>query len=194
MKYSEKQPHICLNTKNMFRNSCTHFLFRSSRTFYLISFRKSRTFFKKHELFSEAAAQFFTVAVQNTLCEDFHNLSIVMKTFLMDNFIKPKVLHIPWLMLLFHPPVQGYVQSYLIVSVQGYLMLIDCVHFMLLILKQHLFPVYCFTIKQAGLIIIKHKAFSNHTLFCTFAALLLHSFCPSFYTHTSLLLRQQTLS
>ena len=36
---------------------------------------------------------------------------------------------------------------------------------MLLILKQHLLPVYYFTIKQTGLIIIKRKAFRNHTLF-----------------------------
>ena len=58
---------------------------------------------------------------------------------------------------LYKPPI--------IVSVQGYLMLIDRVHLVLLNLKQHLLPVYCFTIKQA---------FSDHTFFYTFAALLLH--------------------
>ena len=47
---------------------------------------------------------------------------------------------------------------------------------MLLILKQHLLPLFCFTIKQACLIVIKRKAFSNHTLFYTFAALFLHFF------------------
>ena len=37
------------------------------------------------------------------------------------------------------------------VSVQGYLMLINRVHIMLLILKQRLLSIYRFTIKQAGL-------------------------------------------
>ena len=59
----------------------------------------------------------------------------------------------------------------IIVSVQGYLMLINRVHLVFLVLKQHLLSVYCFTIKQAGLVVIKLKAFRNHTLFCTFAAL-----------------------
>ena len=72
-------------------------------------------------------------------------------------------------------------------------MLIDCVNFVLLILKQHLLPVHCFTIKQAGRMVIKRKAFSNYTLFCTFAALILQFFLY-FYMHKSLPLRQQTLS
>ena len=104
-----------------------------------------------------------------TLCvKIFHNLSMIMKTSLM--VIKPKALHIPWLMLLFHQPAQP---SYHHLC-SGYPMLINCVHLMLLILKQYLLPVYCFTIKHVGLIVIKHKAFSNHTLFCTFAALFTH--------------------
>ena len=65
---------------------------------------------------------------------------------------------------------------FIIVSVQGYLILINRVHLVLLILKQRLLPVYCFTIKQAGLIIIKRKALRNHTLFCTFAVHFLHFF------------------
>ena len=71
---------------------------------------------------------------------------------------KLRPLHIPWLMLLFHRPL-------IIVSVQGYLMFINRVHLMLLILKQCLLPVYRFTVKQAGLIVIKRKSFRNHTLF-----------------------------
>ena len=35
--------------------SCTNFLFRSSRTFFSISFKSSLTFLKKHEIFSKAA-------------------------------------------------------------------------------------------------------------------------------------------
>ena len=65
----------------------------------------------------------------------------------------------------------GLHNPFIIVSVQGYFMLINHVHLVPLILKQCLLPAYCFTIKQAGLIIIKRKAFRNHTLFCTFAAL-----------------------
>ena len=53
----------------------------------------------------------------------------------------------------------------IIVSVHSYLMFIDGVHLVLLILKQHFLPVNCFTIKQAGLIVIKCKIFSNNTLF-----------------------------
>ena len=75
-----------------------------------------------------------------------------MKTSMM--VIQPKALHVSWLLLFFHRPV----------------------HLVLLILKQHLLPVYCFTIKQAGLIVIKRKAFSNHTLFCSFVALPVHFF------------------
>ena len=55
----------------------------------------------------------------------------------------------------------GLYKPLIIVSVQGYLMLVDCVYLLLLILKQYLLPVYCFTIKQAGIIVIKHKAPSN---------------------------------
>ena len=64
----------------------------------------------------------------------------------------------------------------IIVSVQGYLVLIDRVHFVVLPPKQHLLPACCFTIKRAVLIVIRRKAFSNHTLFWTFAALLLYFF------------------
>ena len=53
---------------------------------------------------SEAAAQIFTVA-EHTLREDFHNLSKVMKTSMMD--IKLKALHVHWPMLLFHQPAQA---------------------------------------------------------------------------------------
>ena len=93
--------------------------------------------------------------------------------------IKPKALHVPWPILLFHRPVQAsyhrLCSGHRLVS-----MLIDRVHLALLILKQNLLPVYCFTIKKARLIIIKRKAFSNHTFFCTFAAPLLHFFLSIF--------------
>ena len=73
----------------------------------------------------------------------------------------------------------------------------------LFIFKQHLRPVYRFTIKQTSLVVIKRKAFRNHTLFCTFAAFFHHrpqnahaepSGDLSFYRHTFWPLRQQTLS
>ena len=51
----------------------------------------------------------------------------------------------------------------IIVSVQGYLVFIDRIHLMLDILKQHLLSIYRFTIKQAGLVVIKRKTFRNHT-------------------------------
>ena len=161
-------------------------MFKSNRTFFLISFRSSHTFLKKHrnilrsshtkKICSGTAAKIFTVTA-HTLCEDFHSLSIVMKTSLM--VIKPKALHVPWPILLFHRPVQAsyhrLCSGHRLVS-----MLIDRVHLALLILKQNLLPVYCFTIKKARLIIIKRKAFSNHTFFCTFAAPLLHFFLSIF--------------
>ena len=62
------------------------------------------------------------------------------------------------------------------VSVQGYFILFNREHLVLLVLKQHLLSVYCFTIKQSGLIVIKRKALGNHTLFGTFAALFRHFF------------------
>ena len=62
----------------------------------------------------------------------------------------------------------------IIVSVQSYLILINRVNLVPLILDQHLLLVYCFTIEQAGLIIIKRKALGKHTFFCTFAALFFH--------------------
>ena len=82
----------------------------------------------------------FTVYVQNIhiLCEDFQNLSVIMKTFMM--VIKPKVLHIPGRCCYstgLHKPL-------IIVSVQGYVMLINRVLLMLLILKQHLLSIYRF--------------------------------------------------
>ena len=60
-KYIQKQLHI------FFHGFCT-----------LISFRSSRPFFKNQEIYSEAAAQVFTVSAQNEL-KIFHNLLIVMK-------------------------------------------------------------------------------------------------------------------
>ena len=57
----------------------------------------------------------------------------------------------------------GLYKFLIIVSVQGYLVLIDRVHFVLLPPKQHFLPACCFTIKQAVLIVIRRKAFSNHT-------------------------------
>ena len=112
----------------------------------------------------------FTVSAQNVL-KIFHNLSMIMKkTSLM--VIKPKAIHVPWPMVLFH----RLHNPLMIVSVKDYLMFINRVNLMLLILKQHLLSVYHFTIKQAGLIIIKRKAFRNHTLFCAFAALFFHFF------------------
>ena len=61
-----------------------------------------------NKIWSKVAAQVFTVAAQNihTLHEDSHNLSMIMKTSLMDGCIKSKALHILRLMLLFHRPVQ----------------------------------------------------------------------------------------
>ena len=53
----------------------------------------------------------------------------------------------------------------IVVSVNGYLILINRANLMLLILKQHLLPVYRFTIKQTSPAVIKRKAFRNHTLF-----------------------------
>ena len=69
----------------------------------------------------------------------------------------------------------GLHEPLIIVSVKGYIVLINHVHLILLILKQHLLSICCFTIKQAGLVVVKRKAFRNHTLFCTFAALFLTS-------------------
>ena len=93
---SQKQSHIFFNINNMFKNSFTNCLFRSSRTFFLISFRSSGTFLKNHETFSgaatnkkicsEAAAQNFTVTA-HTLCEDFHGLSMFMKN-IIDGWLK----------------------------------------------------------------------------------------------------------
>ena len=122
---------------------------------------------------SKAAAQIFMVSAQNvqTCVKIFHDLSMVIKTSVM--VIKPKTLHVPWLMLLFHQPEQASYHD----LCSGYLALINRVHLILFILKQHLLPLYCFTIKQAGLIVIKHKAFSNYTLFCTFAVLFPASSC-----------------
>ena len=137
---------------------------------------------------SEAAAQVFKVAA-HTFREDFHVLSRLWKTSLM--VIKPKAPKISPGLCCYSI---GLYKTLIIVSVQGYLFLIDRVNLVLPNFKQHLLLLYCFTIKKAGLIVIKRKAFSNHTLFCTFAALLLRFFCLSFYRHTSLLLRQQTLS
>ena len=91
MKCFQKQPHICFNIKNI---SCT-FSFRSSRT--LISFRSSLTFIKKYEMFPEAATHLlkhkkyqlhkfsrFLHKIYTLWVKIFHNLSMVMKTSLMD--------------------------------------------------------------------------------------------------------------
>ena len=111
-----------------------------------------------------------------TLCvKIFHKLSMIMKTSMM--VIKPKALHIPWLMLLFHRPAQP---SYRRLC-SGLSYAYYRVNLMPLILKQGLLPVYYFTIKQAGLVVIKRKAFRNHILFCALAALFLH-----FFVHLSL--------
>ena len=70
-------------------------MFRSSRTFFLNIFSEAATRSLKNmkysqkqphkkKICSKVAAQIFTVAVQNTLREDFHNLSMVMKTSIMD--------------------------------------------------------------------------------------------------------------
>ena len=60
-----------------------------------------------------------------------------------NGWFKPKVLPVRWPMLLFHWPAQASYHHLF----QGYLMLINCVNFMLLILKQHLLSLYRFTIK-----------------------------------------------
>ena len=74
-------------------------------------------FLKNMKLFSQAAAQSSTQKISSklaalifkvaayTLLEDLRNLSRVLKTSIM--VIKPKALHVPWLMLLFHRPVQA---------------------------------------------------------------------------------------
>ena len=51
--------------------------------------------------------KFFMVSAQkiHTLCEDFHNLPMVMKTSMMA--IKPKALPVPWTVLLFHRSAQS---------------------------------------------------------------------------------------
>ena len=87
----------------------------------MVSFRSSRTFFKKQKIYSEAAA---------------HSLKS-----------------------------KRYIQKQLHKSSLCYRMFINRVHLMLFILKQHLLLKYRFTIKQAGLVVIKRKAFRNHTLF-----------------------------
>ena len=43
------------------------------------------------------------------------------------------------------------------VPVQGYLMLVDRVNLVFLVLKEPLLSIYCFTIKKAGLVVIKSK-------------------------------------
>ena len=72
-------------------------ILRSSRTFFLNIFSEAAAGSLKHmkysqeqphtkRICSEAAAQIFTVPTQNihTVREDFHNLSMVMKTSLME--------------------------------------------------------------------------------------------------------------
>ena len=89
----------------------------------------------------------------------------------------------------------------IIVSVQGYLMLVDRVHLVFLLLKKHLLSVYCFTIKQAVLVVIKRNAFRNHILLCIFAVLFLHLFiylsirihlCPYIFDFSTKLIFHQT--
>ena len=105
-----------------------------------------------------------------TLCvKIFQNLSMIMKN-IFNGYLSRKRYMSPgqccYFISLNNPLI--------IVPVQGYLMLINHVHLVLLILKQHLLPVYCLAIKQAGLIVFKRKALSNYTLFCAFTALFFH--------------------
>ena len=62
-------------------------------------------------------------------------------------------------------------------------MLIYRVHLVFLILEQHLLFVYCFTLKQSSLIVIKSKTFSHYALFCTLAALIFHLFVYFVYVY-----------
>ena len=109
MKCFQKQPH----TQKI---SAAHFLSEAVAHGYL-SEAAVRSL-KNFEMFLEAATHIknmFRSSCTNfsrflhkiyTLCvKIFHNLSMVMKTSLM--VIKPKALHIPWLMLLFHRPAQA---------------------------------------------------------------------------------------
>ena len=72
IKYSQKQPHICIFTKNI----------QKQLHIFLISFRSSRTFLKKHEIFLEAAThtkKICSEAAAHALCKGFHIFSRVMK-------------------------------------------------------------------------------------------------------------------
>ena len=98
------------------------------------------------------------------------NVLMVMKN-IFDGWFKLKAPDVLLPMLLSHR-LHG---PLFIVSFKGYIVLINHAHLMLLILKQHLLCICRFTIKQAGLVVIKQKAFRKHTLFYTFAALFLTS-------------------
>ena len=142
-----KQPHVPLKTWNVFRSSHTH-------------------------------KKYVQKQLHKFLCSLNYIYTLCVKIFIPFQWLWK---HLWWLLnqkrymspgqccyaISLHKPL-------IIVSVQDYL--INRVHLVLLILKQHLFTVYCFTIKQTGLIIIKREAFRNHTLFCTFTALFLHFF------------------
>ena len=83
-----------LKNKKYLSEAAAHIFFSEAVAhFFLISFRSSRTFLKKHEIFSILRSScthkkyvqiFFTVAA-HSLHEDFHNPSMVMKIFLMDD-------------------------------------------------------------------------------------------------------------
>ena len=55
-------------------------------------------------------------------------------------------------------------------------MLIYHLHLVFLILKQQLLSLYCFSRKQAGLLVIISKDFSDYTLFCAIAELIFQPF------------------
>ena len=62
--------------------------------------------------------------------------------------------------------------SFAIVFIQIIPLLIYRKYLVFVILKKHLLPVYCFTVKQAGLIVIKSKTFGSYTLLCIISALI----------------------
>ena len=62
----------------------------------------------KKNIFRSSCTFSFMISAQNihTLCEDFHNLSVVMKN-IFDGWFKLKLLHIPLPILLFRQPAQS---------------------------------------------------------------------------------------
>ena len=88
------------HAKHMLRSSCTFF--------YYLSEAVTRSL-KKQEIFPEAATHTKKKMFKSS-CTNFHGCCThfawrILKNILM--VIKPKALHVPWSMLLFHQPVQA---------------------------------------------------------------------------------------